>query len=100
MRSGSGRCGPAGLETTASTEPPDSRALAVMVDPAGADLTAVAIRLLRILGGRRGLELELARIGARPHDDQLLVEVRAQVDGGDVNGDRPGLDAGEVEQLL
>src|SRR5713101_520188 len=54
MRSGSGGCGPAGLETIASTALPTSRALEVTVDSDGAYLTALSRRLSRIWCRRSG----------------------------------------------
>ena len=37
---------------------------------------------------------------ARPHDLELLLQLAAQVHGGDVHGDLACLDARQVEELL
>ncbi|TMD56379.1 MAG: hypothetical protein E6I85_00655 [Chloroflexi bacterium] len=51
-------------------------------------------------GRRLQLQLQAALVGSRPDDLQLLLEQRLQVDVGRVDGHLPGLDPGQVQQLL
>src|SRR5712691_6988706 len=61
---------------------------------------------LRVGGNRRDvgrhvqLELELTRPGPWPDDSNLLFQLTAQIDGGDVDRYRSRLDSSQVEQLL
>ena len=84
----------------------DRRALAGVLDRVVEEVVDDLVEPFRVgpdrpqAGRRAQLQLQASLVRSRPDDLQLLLQERPQVDVGRVDRHLPGLDAGQVEQLL